>query len=217
MKREILLNVVTGLMVTGLMVTAAFSIADAAETRKKPVQFKVYQHTVKPKGPTSFAAPTGGYPTYSQVSGKRAKISLQHEEIGNGGNYGLKGNHANKTVQIKIAAHCPAGQAVQHLAYQIGVQSVPVYQHNGNAGPNVVKRTINVVPFDDNALLTFARGEMGGGWQGDFPKNERQKTRHTSMMKNIKLISSCSGPQSTKVKDYKINIPQVKIIDTDYD
>ncbi|GEM_PF-3360261 len=211
MNKTVILSIATTLMATSLI-----SAAGAAEKHRQPSQLKVYQHTVTPKGPTSLAAPTGGYPTYSQVSGKRAKIILQHVEEGSGGNYALKGNHANKTVQIKIAAHCPAGQAVQ-LAYQLGVQSVPVYQHNGNAGPNVVKKTVNVVPFDDNALLVFARNEMGGGWQGGFPKNERQKTRHTSMTKSIKLISSCSGQQSTKVKDYKIHIPQVTIRDSDYD
>lgn len=200
-------------------VTAAHmaSSADAAQPGKNTTQYVIQKQTIKPQGPGSFAAPTGGYPTYSQVTGKRAKIILRHEQNSNGGTYALKGSHANKTVQIKIAANCPTGQAVQHLAYQIGIQSVPVYQHNGNAGPNVVKKTVNVVPFDDNALLTFASGEMGGSWQGEFPANERQESRQTSMTKNIKLISSCSGPGSTKVKDYKINIPKVGIIDTDYE
>ncbi len=195
------------------------SSADAAQPRTNTSQYVIQKQTIKPQGPGSFATPTGGYPTYSQITGKRAKILLRHEQNSNGGKYALKGSHANKTVQIKIAANCPAGQAVRHLAYQIGSQSVPVYRHNSNTGPNVVKKTINVVPFDEAAILWHASIIMGHWWEGSFPadNSDRKKTKQTFMVKKIKLISSCSGPGSTKVKDYMINIPKVTIIDTDYE
>ena len=212
MKKTVMLSVATA-----LMATSVFSVADAAKTREKPGQLKVYQHSVKPKTPGSFQATTGGKPTYSQISGKRAEIFLKHAQVGNGMNYALQGNHSNDKVRIKIGVVCPAGQIVKHLAYQIGVQSVPVFENTGNTGPNIVKKTVDVVPFSNTEILNFARNEMGGGWQGAFPKNTRQKVRHTSMTKTIKLISSCSAMQSTKVKDYKIHIPLVKITDTDYD
>ncbi|MCG8492019.1 MAG: hypothetical protein MI743_10425 [Sneathiellales bacterium] len=210
-------SILLGTVALSVFAAGFSNIASAASPAQKQ-QYKVMQHSISPKGPSNFAAPTGGYPGFSQASGKKAKILLSHKQIGaTTGAYNLKGNPANKSIKIKIQANCPAGQSVMHLSYDLGTQMVPVYQAKGPVGPNIIKRTVNVTPWDNNAILAFASAQMGGNWQGDFPKDERVKTKNTSMVKNIKVISSCTAQGSTKVKSYKIRINQVKITDTDYD
>lgn len=198
--------------------TNGFSNVATATSPEKKQQYKAMQHTLSPKGPGNLAAPTGGYPGFSQVSGKKAKILLAHKQIGaTTGAYNLKGNPSNKSIKIKIQANCPVGQSVLHLSYDLGTQMVPVYAAKGPVGPNIVNRTVDIAPWDNNAILAFASGQMGGNWQGDFPKDERVKTKNTSMVKNIKVISSCTAQSSTKVKTFKIRVNKVEIIDTDYD
>jgi len=213
MKKSTLLTTVALSILAG-----SFSNVVLADQVKKKPHFKVMQHSVAPTGPRNFAAPTGHFPTFAQISGKRATIYLVHHMIGNvTGAYTLKGNPSHKSIKVKIGASCPAGQFVQHLSYDHGGQMIPVYEFNGTGGPSSIIREERVTPWDNNSIAAFARSQMGGNWQGEFPKDERVPMKHTSMTKNIKVISSCSGQNSTKVKTYKIRISQVKIIDTDYD
>jgi hypothetical protein len=159
---------------------------------------------------------TGGYPTFSQVNGYKAKAATKHASCGGDcWTHALVSKKGNLDVTVKMGFSCPAGDGVEQIYYSLGPGG-PVehaYEYGGGAKQQQKIATVVLQPWTPAQFEAAANQALGGNWQGLGPSGPQ--TGQIDMSMPIRVFANCITAEATKHKDFVIHT-RLTATDTDW-
>jgi len=164
---------------------------------------------------TGFTSDTGGYPTFSQVNGTKAKVQVKHASCGEDcWTHVLANPNGNLDLTAKMGFACPAGDSVQRIYYSVGNSGVLyAYEYKGGPQKRSMIATAVLQPWTAAMFEGAAISAFGPSWSGGEDNHHNTSNSATIMMhQDVEVFANCIADQTTRHKAFKVHT-KASIID----
>jgi hypothetical protein len=162
-----------------------------------------------------FTSDTGGYPTFSQVNGTKAKVQVKHASCGEDcWTHVLAKPNGNLDLTAKMGFACPAGDSVQQIYYSVGNSGIAhAYEYKGGLKKQSVIATATLQPWTPEMFQGAAVSALGPSWSGAKDNHHNTSNSATIMMhQDVEVLANCMKDQTTRHKTFKVHT-KASIID----